>query len=283
MLQSFQTQIFPIYFNSFVVSGADMVASHDTDWRKLYPETGNGLSSWALRSLLVVKGDSIILFDTGFGNKQDFSFFRPFQLEGEYRLDRQLEEIGLSRNDITDVVLTHLHYDHCGGCLLNEGGHIVSAFPQAQLWISSRQWENWKNPLEQEKDSLLDENIRPLPDYYPIRFVEEEGSYLPGIYFKMAHGHTKGQIIPIVRMGRNNLLFGADLFPSSVHLDANVNMIYDMDIQQTITEKQAMLEECIRNSYIIAFQHGLYIQACTVSLTKKGLEVLPLKLADLKE
>jgi glyoxylase-like metal-dependent hydrolase (beta-lactamase superfamily II) len=271
MSLTFPTQIFPVYFSQFVVPGEAMVVSSHKDWRKIYPAAGNGFSKWALRSLVVVKGDSVVLIDTGFGNKQDDSFFEPFWLEGNYNPDGQLKEIGLSRNDITDVVLTHLHYDHCGGCLFKENDKIVAAYPKAKLWISSVQWKNALNPLTEEKDSFLDENIKPLPGFYPVQFVEE-GGYLPGIYFKIANGHTRGQIIPLIKLDQGHLLFGADLFPSSSHLDPDVNMAYDMDQALAKKEKQQVMEECIRNDYTIFFQHGLNMEACKVS--RKEAEIL---------
>jgi glyoxylase-like metal-dependent hydrolase (beta-lactamase superfamily II) len=277
MALTFPTQIFAVYFNSFVVPGADMVVAPGKDWRKLYPAYNHDYSKWALRSLIVSKGGSVVLFDTGFGNKQPESFFEPFQLEGDYCINQQLAEIGLTKNDITDVVLTHLHYDHCGGCLLKENNNIVAAFPKAKLWISSSQWENAMNPSEEEKESFLDENIKPLSDFYPIQFVEE-GSYLPGIYFKITNGHTKGQIVPLIKLEQDSLLFGADLFPSSAHLDPDVNMFYDLDGEVAKAEKQTILDECIRNKYSIVFQHGLFIEACKVFYEKKLLRLSPIKL-----
>lgn len=277
MALSFPTQVFPVYFNSFVVPGAAMVAAPGKDWRKYYPAINTDFSRWVLRSLLVVKGGSVVLFDTGFGNKQPDSFFEPFQLEGDYALDNQLQEIGLSRNDITDVVLTHLHYDHCGGCLLKEGNKIVPAFPKAKLWISEKQWETAQNPTEEEKESFLDENILPLKDFYNIQFVEE-GGFLPGIYFKILNGHTMGQIIPLIKLNEGSLLFGADLFPSSAHLDPEINMAYDTNREQAKKEKLQVLDECIRNNYVVAFQHGLFIEAAKVNRVKGQIEVAPVKL-----
>ncbi|NJK95297.1 MAG: MBL fold metallo-hydrolase, partial [Bacteroidales bacterium] len=173
--------------------------TRDRDWRKLYPSAGQDLSRWVLRSLIVARQGSVVLFDTGFGNKQSDDFFRPFQLEGDYTLDSQLKDIGLTTNDITDVVLTHLHYDHCGGCLLKQGDTIVPAFPRAKLWISETQWDTANKPVEKERESFPEENIQPLKDYYPIQLADE-GGYLPGIYFKIVHGHTRGQIIPLIRL-----------------------------------------------------------------------------------
>jgi glyoxylase-like metal-dependent hydrolase (beta-lactamase superfamily II) len=277
MSLTFPTQVFPVYFNSFVVPGAAMVVAPGKDWRKFYPAYNTDFSKWVLRSIIVVKGGSVVLVDAGFGNKQPASFFEPFQLEGDYALDSQLEEIGLSRNDITDVVLTHLHYDHCGGCLIREGNKIVPAFPKAKLWVSEKQWETAMNPSEEEKESFLDENILPLKDFYNIQFVDE-GGYLPGIYFKIANGHTRGQIIPLIKLNEGSLLFGADLFPSSAHLDPEINMAYDTDRTQAKKEKQQILDECIRNNYVVAFQHGLFIEAAKVNRVKGQTEVAPVKL-----
>lgn len=265
------TQIFPIYFSQFVVPGEAMVVSPHLDWRELYPETGVGFSKWALRSLLVVNESSVTLIDTGFGNKQSASFFEPFCLEGDNNPHAQLKQFDFTRNDITDIVLTHLHYDHCGGCLFKENDKIVAAYPKAKLWISSIQWETALHPSEEEKESFLDENIKPLPDFYPVQFVKE-GEYIPGIYFKIANGHTRGQIIPLIKLDNGYLLFGADLFPSSAHLDPEVNMFYDMDVAQAKTEKQQVLDECILNDYTIFFQHGLNMEACKVS--RKEAEIL---------
>jgi glyoxylase-like metal-dependent hydrolase (beta-lactamase superfamily II) len=276
-----QTKVFFIHFNQFSVPGADMIDCPGKHWSSLYPGTDNGLSKWALRSLLVKTANSLILFDTGFGNKQPASFFEPFQLEGDFLPDRQLQQYGFTRNDITDVVLTHLHYDHCGGCLLNEKGNIVRTYPRAQLWISARQWQNALNPLEKEKESFLPENFQALPDLYPVRFIEEEGSILPGTYFRLVDGHTAGQIIPLIRLGSQNILFGADLFPSSVHLDPQINMVYDIDPHQAIREKSEMLEECINNRWIIIFQHGTDMTACTVSLVNNEKVIYPVNLSSL--
>lgn len=281
MALTFPTQVFPVYFNSFVVPGAAMVSCPGKDWRKFYPAVNTDYSRWVLRSIIVVKGGSVVLFDTGFGNKQPHSFFEPFQLEGDYSLDIQLQEIGLSKTDITDVVLTHLHYDHCGGCLLKEGNKIVPAFPKAKLWISSQQWETALNPSEEEKESFLEENILPLGDFYNMQFVEE-GGYLPGIYFKIANGHTRGQIVPLIKLSEGSLLFGADLFPSSAHLDPEINMAYDTDRAQAKMEKQQILNECIHNNYVVAFQHGLFIEAGKVSKSKNQIEVIPVKLDTLQ-
>jgi glyoxylase-like metal-dependent hydrolase (beta-lactamase superfamily II) len=185
-------------------------------------------------------------------------------LNGNFSLANQLAELNLSSVDITDIILTHLHFDHCGGCLLEENGKIVPAFPKATLWISKLQWENAQHPVEKESSSFLPENINSLPEQYTINFIEQEGSYLPGVFFKLVHGHTAGQIIPLIQLQEKTFLFGADLFPSSAHLEPRVNMSYDIDAALATKEKELMLEECLSNNYTIIFQHSLYIECCTL-------------------
>jgi len=263
--------IIPIRFDNFKVPGKDMVTK--PDWHKYYPAEENELSNWALRSVLIINNYKKILIDTGFGNKQNANFFESFYLNGNFSLSKQLADIGLTTDDITDVILTHLHYDHCGGCLLKNNGKIFPAFPQATLWISRQQWDTAQNPSEKEAGSFLPENINFLPNHYPITFIEEEGSYLPGIYFKIANGHTIGQIIPVIHLKNRSFLFGADLFPSSAHLTPEVNMTYDMDAELATQEKKAFLTECLKSNYTIIFQHGIYIEACT--LKRQNSEIVP--------
>jgi glyoxylase-like metal-dependent hydrolase (beta-lactamase superfamily II) len=253
--------IYPIRFDNFKVPGEEMITK--TDWPKYYPAE-NQLSNWALRSVLIINSYKKILIDTGFGNKQNNEFFQSFYLNGNFLLSKQLTDLGLTNADITDVVLTHLHFDHCGGCLLKDEDTIVPAFPKATLWISKKQWDSAQHPTEKEADSFLPENIQPLPNYYPVNFITEEGSYLPNIFFRFANGHTAGQIIPVIRVKDKTYLFGADLFPSSAHLNPEVNMGYDIDPELATKEKEKFLIECLSNQDIIIFQHSLYVESCSL-------------------
>jgi glyoxylase-like metal-dependent hydrolase (beta-lactamase superfamily II) len=255
------TKLYPIRFDNFRVAGEEMITK--PDWQKYYPADGV-LTNWALRSVLIVTEHRKVLIDAGFGNKQSEAFFKTFQLNGNFSLTSQLAAINLSGSDITDVLLTHLHFDHCGGCLLRKNNEIIPAFPNASLWLSKIQWESAQNPGAKEADSFLPENINSLPDHYPVNFIEEEGGYMPGIIFKLVHGHTAGQIIPVIHIQNKICLFGADLFPSTAHLEPDVNMSYDINEELATKEKEQILEECALNNYIIIFQHSLYIECCTV-------------------
>jgi len=261
------------------VPGEEMITM--PDWSRYYPADENHLSNWALRSVLITNSYKKILIDTGFGNKQSDEFFKSFYLNGNFSSSKQFADLGLTNADITDVVLTHLHFDHCGGCLLKNNDTIIPAFPKATLWISKQQWDSAEHPTEKEASSFLPENINPLPDYYPITFIEEEGSYLPGIYFKLVNGHTAGQIIPIIRIKDKTFLFGADLFPSSAHLSPDINMVYDIDAGLAAKEKENILKECLANQHIIIFQHGLYIEGCTLKCQND--KILPDKVIKLKQ
>ncbi len=254
--------IYLIRFDNFKVPGEEMITK--PDWPKYYPAEENHLSNWALRSVLIINNYKKILIDTGFGNKQSDGFFQSFYLNGNFSSSKQLADLGLTNANITDVVLTHLHFDHCGGCLLKDNDTIIPAFPKATLWFSKQQWDSAQHPNEKEVSSFLTENINPLPDHYPINFIKEEGSYLPNIYFKMANGHTAGQIIPIIQIKNKTFLFGADLYPSSAHLSPDINMAYDVDADLAAKEKESILDECLANQHIIIFQHGLYIESCTL-------------------
>lgn len=262
-------QLFPIRFDNFKVPGKEML--NVPDWRKIYPDDGNGMTNWALRSLLVRDGNKLILIDSGFGNKQTEVFFSQYHLNGNFQLTSQLVEMGLTTNDITDVILTHLHFDHCGGCLIKHQDEIVPAFPKATLWIGKLQWDNALNPEPRERDSFLTENIMPLKDHYDIQFISEEGSWLPGIDFHFANGHTKGQLILVIHRGKNMILFGADLFPSSAHLDPGVNMNYDVNSLLATCEKSDMLEYCLDHKVTIVFQHGLFVECCTLKSVRNKI------------
>lgn len=264
-------QLFPIRFDNFKVDAADMLCG--IDFKNQYPVEASGLTNWALRSLLIRQDNRNILIDTGFGNKQDSNFFEQYHLNGNFSLQLQLQEIGLSAADITDVVLTHLHFDHCGGCLLKNDGDIAPTFPNAKLWITQIQWDAAINPDPREKDSFLPENISPLPTYYDIRFVQGNDAFSENINFNIVNGHTKGQLIPIIKCGRQSFLFGGDLFPSSVHIDPGMNMSYDMDINTAICEKSDMLEYCLDNNIFIIFQHGLYVECCSLKRYKSRIVV----------
>jgi glyoxylase-like metal-dependent hydrolase (beta-lactamase superfamily II) len=273
------SKVLPIRFDNFKVPGKEMITH--SNWQKYYPTDDKELSNWALRSVIAISGNHKILIDTGFGNKQSKDFFDNYHLNGNFSINYQLKEAGLTSDDISDVILTHLHFDHCGGCLLKKGNEIFAAYPNATLWMSRLQWDNAINPDEKESDSFLPENILPLPQYYKIKFIEEEGSYLPGFYFKLVNGHTKGQIIPVIHMKNQTLLFGGDLFPSTAHINLSINMNYDMDQSKATIEKADILNEIVDLKAYIIFQHSLYIECCNLK-RQRGI-IIPDKYMQLQQ
>lgn len=264
-------KIYPIRFENFKVCGEEMITKKD--WHKYYPSKDGKLTNWALRSVLFEKGGRKILIDTGFGNMPSNEFLAQFHLNGGFSLEKQFSEFGLKPADIDDIILTHLHFDHCGGCLSTEGDSVVSTFPNATLWISQQQWDTALNPKDNEIDSFHSATIAALKDNYKINFIQEEGGYLPGVLFQLVHGHTAGQIIPVIRMKDKTFLFGADLFPSSAHLDPHVNMVYDIIPELTVCEKENFLNQIVDNHYYVIFQHGLYIECCSLKRQKETIVI----------
>lgn len=274
-------QLHTIRYPNFKVESNWMLTTSQPE--KYYPIESDGLTNWALRSLIICSHDRTILVDTGFGNKQDNTYLASYHLNGDYQLEEQLLSIGLTALDFTDIILTHLHPDHCGGCLKKENEHILPTFPNARLWIGKDQWESAIHPDPREKDSFLSENILPLKDFYPIEWVGKPGSYIPDIYFHLVSGHTCGQLIPEIHTGKLSVLFGADLFPSAAHIDLNINTLYDMDPSKACCEKSDMLEYCLERRILVFFQHGISVEC--VSLKKQKNIIYPsriFKLSDLK-
>ena len=253
-------------------------------WQKSNPADTNNMCTWAMRCLLIEDGDRLILVDTGIGDKQDEKFFGHFYLHGEDTLDRSLAAKGFSRNDITDVFLTHLHFDHCGGAIVREGDKLVPAFSRATYWSNEKHWEWAVNPNEREKASFLKENILPLQESGQLKFVEEK----EGIQFsedfnvRFAFGHTDAMMLPQLKYKGNTIIYAADLLPSTGHIPLPYVMSYDMFPLQTLKEKRSFLEEAATNNYILYLEHDSVNECCTVQQTEKGIRLKDtLKLTDL--
>ncbi|MBN1340585.1 MAG: MBL fold metallo-hydrolase [Bacteroidales bacterium] len=240
-------------------------------WQKAYPADENNLCNWAMRCLLAVDGDRRILTDNGIGSKQDDKFLRHYHLNGEATLEGSLEKAGYNPAAITDVVLTHLHFDHCGGSIRkDEQGNLVPAFPNATYWVSKAQWDWATNPNHREKASFLKENILPLKDTGKLKLVEKEGRLFPGFEVRFFNGHTDGQMIPFVNYRGRTVVFMADLLPSTAHVPIPFVMSYDTRPLITLDEKRAFFNEAIEKEYILFFEHDLYHECCTLHHTEKG-------------
>jgi glyoxylase-like metal-dependent hydrolase (beta-lactamase superfamily II) len=246
-----------------------------TIWNKTNPADENNLCTWAMRCLLIEDGDRLILVDTGIGNKQDQKFFSHYYLHGDASMDSSLAAKGFHRDDITDVFLTHLHFDHVGGAVIRENDKLVPAFKNATYWSNKDHWEWAVNPNEREKASFLKENILPIQESGQLKFINsDEGvSFTDNINIKFAHGHTEAMMLPLINYKGKQILYMADLLPSVGHLPLPYVMAYDMFPLKTLTEKRIVLTEALEKEYILYLEHDSVNECCTLQQTEKGIRL----------
>jgi len=243
-------------------------------WQELYPSDKRHYCHWAMRCLLVVDSDRKILIDTGIGTKQSKNFLRYYTEKSEHTLEKSLQKAGFNFKDITDVVLTHLHFDHCGGSIqYNDNKDLVPVFPNATIHTSKQQWEWAQSPNERENPSFLQENIYPIQQSGKLKLFENEHELFPNFHVKLYNGHTEGQIIPHININGKTLVFCADLFPSTAHLPLPYIMAYDTRPLLTVEDKKRFFKEAIKNDYVLFFEHDLYNECCTIMETEKGIGV----------
>ena len=241
-------------------------------WEKLnFPDSRN-LCTWSMRLLYLEMEGRKILIDTGMGNKQSEKFFSHYEPHGK-TLPESLAEKKILAEDITDVLLTHLHFDHCGGALDLKDGIPHLTFPNAKYWCSMAQW-NWAvNPNDREKASFLKENILPLKDSGQLHFVSEPGFWIPNIEFRFFNGHTDGMMIPFIHTHNKVIVYCADLLPSAGHIPLPYIMAYDTRPLLTLDEKRAFLKEAADNKYILYFEHDPLNECALVEQTDKGIRL----------
>jgi len=258
---------------SFLVDGGAMFGVvPKVLWSRVYSADENNLISIPLRSLIIETAGHVILVDTGWGDKQDEKFFRHVHLHGGEGLIKGLNNRGYKPEDITDVFLTHLHADHCGGGVIrNSKGSYELTFPEATYHVSRAQWE-WavKNNLR-EADAFLDENILPIGQSGRLNLVDEEGELFPGFSVMLCYGHTPGLMIPIIKFNGKTLVYTGDLIPTSAHIPLIWNMSYDIESLKTIEEKEKILKIATEKNYILVFQHDKDVECCTLEMTPKGI------------
>ena len=244
-------------------------------WQKAYPADENNLCNWSMRCLLIIDGERKILIDNGIGNKQDEKWLKHYYLNGDDTLEKSLEKTGTTPDDITDVILTHMHFDHCGGSVKwnddNTGYEL--AFPNATYWTSKKQYEWATNPNRREKASFLKENIAPIEESGQLKLIENEDEFIPNIKFKLYNGHTDGQVIPHININGSTVVFMADLLPATAHIPMPWIMAYDTRPLLTLKDKERFFADAIENNYILFFEHDLYNEACTIQNTPKGPRV----------
>jgi glyoxylase-like metal-dependent hydrolase (beta-lactamase superfamily II) len=243
-------------------------------WNKVYPANEFNLCNLSMRCLLIEAGDHLVLIDTGIGNKQSEKFFSYYYLNGEASLENSLSNAGFSKSDITDVILTHLHFDHCGGAVerISDEKFTVS-FPKARYWISEPQWQWAQHPNLQEKASFLSENFQPIASSGQLNFIAQEGEFLPGISLRMYNGHSQGLLVPFIDTGKQTLVYVNDLMPTAAHIPASWVCGYDTQPLVSMNERSAFLEEAFNENYVLFFEHDIYHECCILKNTEKGIRM----------
>ena len=242
-------------------------------WNKLNPADENNLCNWAMRCLLIEDGDRLILIDTGIGDKQDEKFYRHYYLSETRNLADLIKDKGYSPEDVTDVFLTHLHFDHCGGAIIRKDDKLLPAFPNAAYWSNEKHWDWAVNPNEREKASFLKENILPLEETGKLNFIKyEEGtSFMPNIKVRFVNGHTGAMMLPQINYKGRVIVYVADLLPSTGHIPLPYVMAYDMFPLTTLQEKKSFLEEAVAKNYILFFEHDPINECCELQVTDRGI------------
>jgi len=241
-------------------------------WNKLNPADDNNMCTWAMRSLLIEDGNKLILVDTGIGNKQDDKFFGHYYLHGDDSLQSSLAKKGFSVDDITDVILTHLHFDHCGGSIIREGEKLIPAFKNATYWSNQQHWNTATMPNDREKASFLKENILPIQESGQLKFIDvQTQEFSAEIKIRQVFGHTEAMMLPQINYKGKQIVFMADLLPSAAHIPVPFVMAYDMFPLTTLNEKKSFLTEAVENDYVLFFQHDPKVECCNLQVTEKGI------------
>ena len=264
-------------------------------WNKLNPADENNMCSWALRCLLIEDEGKLILVDNGMGDKQDAKFFNHYYLHGDDTLDKSLAKHGFTKDDITDVFLTHLHFDHCGSSIKRDGDKLVPAFKNATYWSNEQHWKWATEPNVREKASFLKENILPIQESGQLKFINlnpestANGNLITydtplsnNLSFFTVNGHTDAMMLPKINYKGKTIVYMADLLPSVAHIPLPYVMAYDMFPLTTLNEKKSFLAEAQQNDYVLFFEHDPKNECCNLQMTEKGIrEKDVFKLSDL--
>ena len=249
-------------------------------WNKINPADEKNMCNWALRCLLIEDGNRLILIDNGIGDKQDVKFFSFYYMHGDETLNSSLNKNGFHPDDITDVILTHLHFDHCGGSIIRNGDQLIPAFKNATYWSNEKHWKWATQPNEREKASFLKENILPIEQSGQLKFVADpipsdqklpSTTFYNNISMRFVSGHTQNMMLPQIKSGDKTIVYMADLLPSQGHIPIPYIMAYDMFPLTTLQEKKSFLTEAAENDYILFFEHDHQYECCNLQRTEKGV------------
>lgn len=242
-------------------------------WQKTNPADANNLCTLTNRLLLIEDGKRLTLIDTAIGDKQTEKFFSHYYIHGDHTLDKSLAKYGFQRDDITDVILTHLHFDHCGGAIIRDGEILIPAFKNAKYWSNEAHWQWATNPNLREKASFLTENIMPIQSSGQLNFIAENELYNTDIAMRYTYGHTEAMMLPQITYKDRTILYVADLLPTIGHIPLPYVMGYDVRPLQTMDERAIFWQEAVDNEYILFLEHDPLNQCCTLQQTEKGIRV----------
>ena len=244
-------------------------------WNKTNPSDSNNMIDMAMRCLLVEYGDRLVLIDNGIGDKQDAKFFGHYYLHGEDSLEKSLKHAGFGMDDITDVFLSHLHFDHCGGSIKRQrdGNGYEPAFKNATYWSNESHWLWATKPNAREKASFLKENILPIQESGQLKFTTDGAELFPGFHIKYFNGHTDGMMIPHILYKGRTLVYMADLLPTVGHIPVPYVMAYDTRPLITLDEKAFFMEQAAKEDFVLFLEHDPLNMCCTVHQTEKGIRL----------
>ena len=274
-------KLYPIEAGNFKLDGGAMFGVVPKSlWQRTNPADNNNMIDIAARCLLIENGNKLTLIDTGMGNKQSDKFFGYYHLWGDDSIDKSLKKHGFSRDDITDVFMTHLHFDHCGGSVeYNKDCTILQpAFKNASFWSNKKHWKWATEPNRREKASFLKENILPIEKSGQLKFTQLPSDTILkdsalGFDIFFANGHTEKQMIPMINYKGKTICFMADLLPTAGHLPIPFVMGYDTRPLLTLNEKELFLKMAADNNYYLFLEHDAHNQIITVKHTDKGVRL----------
>ena len=262
-----------IHTGNFMLDGGAMFGTVPKSiWKNINPADENNMCNWAMRCLLIEDGNRLILIDNGMGDKQSEKFFGYYYLNGDHSLQKSLHAAGVDFKDITDVVLTHLHFDHCGGSVRwnTTKEYYELNFPNAQYWVHPKHWLHATNPNPRERASFLNENMLPIEELGNLKFLGDDLRISDNISVIVAQGHTESMICPKIRIGDRTLVFAADMIPSSGHIKPNYVMGYDIRPLDTMLEREVFLQQAVAKDYLVFFEHDLNIECATIEKGERG-------------
>lgn len=276
----YRMKLYPLNTGNFKLDGGAMFGVvPKTIWQKTNPADQNNMCNWSMRSLLIEDENRLILIDTGIGDKQSEKFFSHYYLSDTVTLEGSLKRLGFSLNDITDVFLTHLHFDHCGGAIKwnRERTGFEPVFKNATYWSTENHWKWATEPNPREKASFLSENILPLQESGQLKFIERTGDFsknvFPNFDVLFVDGHTESMMIPHIHYQDKTLVFMADLLPSVGHIPLPYVMGYDTRPLLTISEKEKFLNKATEEEFVLFLEHDSVNECCTLQQTEKGIRL----------